>query len=142
MSTSIVPAVGVGVWTEDDGRIGSVGDVVGDYVRVDDGDGRSRWFGLDAVQSADSERAILGFTTEDVAAREVPAPDIPHLGDALLPDQEEQRETMLRELAEQRERMHAEGRATPAAGRTVGEPVEEELAEMEADDNGPPPAVG
>ena len=26
--------------------------------------------------------------------------------------------------------MHAEGRATPAADRTVGEPVEEELAEI------------
>jgi len=139
MSTGTIPTVGVGVWTEDEERLGSVGDVVGDYLRVDDGDGRSRWFGLGELQSADDERAILDFSSDDVAAREVPPPDIPHLGTALLPEEEQQRETMLRELAEQRERMNAEGRATPEADRTVGEPLEEELVEMEADNNGPPP---
>ena len=68
-SMSIVPTVGAGVWTEDKERLGSVGDVVGDYLRVDDGDGRSRWFGLGELQSADDERAILDFSSDDVAAR-------------------------------------------------------------------------
>ncbi len=137
-SATIIPRVGAGVWTEDEERIGSVGDIVGDYMRVDDGDGRARWFELGTLQSADDERVILGFGSDDIAASEVPPPDAPNLGTALLPDEQEQRETMLRELAEQRQRMHAEGRATPEADRTVGEPVEEELAEMESDDSEPP----
>lgn len=51
----------------------------------------------------------------------------------LAPDAEEQRAAMLRELAEQRERMHAQGIATAEADETVGEPVEAELARLPED---------
>lgn len=51
----------------------------------------------------------------------------------LAHDAEEQRAAMLRELAEQRERMHAAGIATAEADNTVGEPVEAELARLPED---------
>lgn len=58
----------------------------------------------------------------------------------LAPDAEEQRAKMLRELAEQRERMHARGLATAEANQTVGEPVEAELARLPEDAGEPAPA--
>ncbi len=51
----------------------------------------------------------------------------------LAPDAEEQRAAMLRELAEQRERMHRSGIATAEANDTIGEPVEKELARLPED---------
>ncbi len=50
---------------------------------------------------------------------------------SVLADQaEEQRAKMLRELAEQRERMRVTGVATAEADDSVGEPVEQELARL------------
>lgn len=53
---------------------------------------------------------------------------------SVLADQaEEQRAKMLRELAEQRERMRMSGAATPEASDSVGEPIEQELARLPDD---------
>ncbi len=62
-----------------------------------------------------------------------PVKEVEPVHSVLAPDAEEQRAKMLRELAEQRERMHASGTATAEADETVGEPVEAELARLPED---------
>lgn len=62
-----------------------------------------------------------------------PVKEVEPVHSVLATDAEEQRAAMLRELAEQRERMHAAGAGTAEADQTVGEPVEAELARLPED---------
>lgn len=48
-----------------------------------------------------------------------------------LPDEQEQRELMLRHMAEQREDLRSDGLDMPDEDDTIGEPVEQELGRME-----------
>jgi hypothetical protein len=143
------PIVGSEVWSADDQHLGRVAEVTQSHLRLAADDGHERWILASTVRSAAEDRTTVGFPAaelEDQAAA-APAADTggtrrvedqtPHISpDAVIPDPEEQREVMLRELAEQREQMRDEGTATADADRNVGEPVEQELERRESGERG------
>jgi uncharacterized membrane protein len=77
--------------------------------------------GIERVAMAESLREFDEATA--VADRSIPLEAL----EPAVPDEQEQREIILRQLAEQRAELH-EGEALPAAEDTIGEPVEQELA--------------
>jgi hypothetical protein len=126
---------GTDVWSRDGELLGTVEQVLGDYfqLRPTEG-GRQHWFPLASVETGGS-RATVDFEHGDVLASSVPAPDAYEQSQYIEADersdeQEAQREHLLHDLADQRQKLHSEG-ALPDADRTVGEPVEQELGEME-----------
>jgi uncharacterized membrane protein len=79
--------------------------------------------GIERVAMAESLRELDDAMNED---RSIPLEAL----EPAVPDEQEQREIILRQLAEQREELR-EGEALPAAEDTIGEPVEQELARIE-----------
>ncbi|MEX1023348.1 MAG: hypothetical protein WD058_09395 [Dehalococcoidia bacterium] len=137
------PALGADVATEDGKRLGSVGEVLGDYFRVDGDEGRQYWFGLALLSASDNGQVRTTFPESDLHTHAVPAPDRYQEsqyndGEPLSAEEKEQREVMLRQLSEQRRELHSDGAAMPEEDDTVGEPVEQELARMRGQDQGKP----
>lgn len=133
-ATSDVPQVGSNVWSAGGDFLGTAEEVLGDYFRMRSRDGREYWLPRTAVISADG-RTTVDFEEDDLLTRTVPAPDAYEESQYLeaerrTDEQDEQREHVLRELSEQREALRDKG-ALPDAARTIGEPVEAELHEME-----------
>lgn len=124
---------------DSEGRdIGVIGDTVDEYVEVrgEDGELRSHWIARSEFGEARSDAVLLGFPSDLIDERSVAQPPGTLEGSAetgaLAEQTTEQRETMLREMAEQRADMHESGRATEEADDTVGTPVEEELQQRES----------
>jgi len=121
--------------TDPEGReVGTVGETIGDYVELRGGDQVSSvWISRADFGEARHEAVLLGFPSDEISARSVASPpqtlDEAAETGVLHDDAASNRESMLEELAEQRAEMHEEGRATEAADRTLGQPVEEELEE-------------
>jgi hypothetical protein len=114
--------------------LGTVAQVLGDYFRLHGERGEEHWFPLPTT-SADGGWATLPFGRDEFAAHSVQPPDAydesEYIGPSLLNDeQREQRELVLRELSEQRERLRRAETVSSAEAR-VGIPVEEELEQLE-----------
>jgi hypothetical protein len=135
MNEQATLTTGTNVWTRDGEFIGTVAQVLGDYFQLYSQERGRHWFALSSVE-ADGQRATVDFDAGDLLASTVPAPDAYEESqyiesDERTEEQDEQREQVLRDLAEQRREISSEG-ALPAAERTVGESVEQELREIEA----------
>lgn len=118
--------------------MGVIGDTVGGFVELRGADQvSSYWIRRSEFGEANHEAVLLGFPSDEIesrAAAQPPATREDSVETGVLADPEdEQRETMMEELAEQRDEMRESGRATEEAYHTVGEPVEQELEEREAD---------
>jgi hypothetical protein len=127
----IRPLTGTQVVTADGKALGHIGAVRGDYFRVDEDETMQRWFETARLGSAQNGDVAVAFDYDDVNTYVVDPPtddsQSEYLDSDLTPEQEETRDLMLRQLAEQRERMRVEGNVTPEAEATVGQPVEQEL---------------
>lgn len=126
-SSDGMPVQGATIHDVDGGTLGKVERVLGDYLllRID---GAPRWYPRSELTPSGT---AMNFKQRDAIARSVPAPDHYEASQYIDPalrteDEERQRERMLQELASQRRDLH-DGDALPDAGRTIGEPVEEEL---------------
>jgi len=125
-------APGLPVRDSDGVEHGTIGSTVGDYVEIRGGDQTSSmWIRSSDFGESEREAALLGFPGAELGERAVAEPpampeDTPEAR-RLAEDGDRTRESMLAELAEQREEMHETGSATEAADRTVGTPVEVEL---------------
>jgi|GEM_PF-5937793 len=112
--------------------VGTVGGTVGNYVELRGGNQTtSYWIRRDAFGESQHEGVLLGLTDEEFSEHALTEPpedsrDSASIG-VLEADADEQRELMLKELAEQRAEMREEGRATEEADDNVGVPVEQEL---------------
>lgn len=127
-----VLAPGLEVRDAEGNPFGTVGDTVGEYVELRGGDqATSFWIRRTDFGEANREAVLLGFPSDEIderASRERPhtLDDSSETG-VLASDAERTREAMLEELAEQRAEMRETGRATEAADRNLGVPVEAEL---------------
>lgn len=143
------------VMTTDGRTLGIVGAVEGDRFRIDAHDGTSYWLSATgtAMQQGPSAAATsegipttieVPFTYAELDAHRVAAPsagaseagDERHRAEErgpLLPAEDEQRRIMLADVVEQREEREDDGTALPDSDRTVGEPVEDELARLTDD---------
>jgi hypothetical protein len=122
------PAIGSSIRTSDGHTLGVVRRTLGDYFQVDE-DGRGVWYPTAAL---DRDHRTVGFTAGDRVARSVPPPDAyeenPYIEPATrTAEQQEQRDEMLADLAEQRAEFDERG-ALPDADRSIGQPVEDELS--------------
>ncbi len=137
-SNATHPMVGGLAETADGHQLGKVTEIRGDYFHVEAEKSAGHWFPLDVVSAAGSEQVILTFQNSDLQQHEVPVPpdevDPAEGRAAILPAEEEQRASMLAELARQREQIHRDGIVMPDEGKTVGEPVEQELQRLTGDD--------
>lgn len=112
--------------------IGTVGNTIGNYVELRGGNqNTSYWIRRDAFGESQHESVLLGLSDEEFSEHALTEPpedmrDSASIG-VLEQDADEQRELMLKELAEQRAEMREEGRATEEADDNVGIPVEQEL---------------
>lgn len=127
-----VLAPGLEVRDADGAPFGTIGDTVGEYVELRGGDQASSvWIRRTDFGEANHEAVLLGFPSDEIDERA--SKERPHtLDDAaetgvLASDAQRAREAMLEELAEQRAEMRETGRATEAADRSVGVPIEAEL---------------
>lgn len=111
--------------------VGTVGSTVGNYVELRGGDQTtSYWIRRSAFGESQHEGILLGLTDEEFSEHALTEPPDSHDSTSigvLEQDADEQRELMLKELAEQRAEMRDEGRATEEADDNVGIPVEQEL---------------
>ncbi|MCK9486460.1 MAG: hypothetical protein M0R73_07135 [Dehalococcoidia bacterium] len=141
------PPVGVPVSTKDGKDLGRVREVLGDYVMVSGGsaeDGAEHWFLVDTLGPIRDNAIRTSFDSSDVHGHAVTPPDRyeeREYSGAMSAEQREQRASMLRRTAEQREQLRSDGVQMPDEGDTIGEPVEQELARMrDAASDTPPPA--
>lgn len=137
------PEMGAEVWSRDEKRLGEVTQILGDYFRIQDDDKNEYWLRNVEAESIDLTRVEMCFDKDEFTEHIQLAPpdnyqESQYLDIQVTPDEMEQREIMLRELAAQRERMYGSSEAAVQAGDNVGEPVEAELARM-YDDEQPPP---
>ncbi len=126
-------APGLSVLDANGEPVGTVGDTFGNFVELRGADQvTSYWIRRSEFDEARHEAIALGFPSDEIEARSVARP--PETREratetgALDDPDGHQREMMLEDLAEQRAEMREEGRATEAAGDSIGIPVEEELA--------------
>jgi hypothetical protein len=134
MAEQITVAEDTRVWDCDGEFLGVVRRELGDYFEIRAEGGRGHWFPKSTLHS-DGKRTSVDFALSDILSNSVPAPDDYQQSqyidaEARTDEEDEQREHVLRELAEQRQELHSGG-ALPDAEGTVGEPVEEELREIE-----------
>jgi hypothetical protein len=139
MTDEMEVAIDTRIWDRDGEFLGVVTRLLGDYVEVRTEGGRSHWFPK-ATLHKDDGRTSADFAVRDILSHSVPTPDAYERSqyiqaESRTDEEEEQREQVLRELADQRRELHAGG-GLPAANHTVGEPVEEELEEMEDEERG------
>lgn len=134
----IEPPSGAHVDSADGRNIGRLGEIVGDYFQLFDMDGREYWFARSQISEWNDQRLRVSFRAGEMSSLAVPSPgareESQYLDEDVTPDEERQRELMLRELSEQRREMHQEDETTPEADDTVGEPVERELSRMTGED--------
>jgi len=142
------PAIGWNVYSLEGLPVGRIDDLRGGYMHID-APRRRYWLRLIDIVSTEGDAVTLGYPAEALDQHKLDEPaDVDTYAvretatDQILLGEDEQRaqrELMERELAEQRARLREQSRGAP--GRTVGEPVERELARMEAEDRGtqPPP---
>ncbi len=141
--------IGCPVHTSDGVEIGLVKEISGDFVKIDAPLRADYWISADYVLNARAEGVELSFAKSDLAAYRRAKPDVLEGEDPLSSEatvdavmnedeQMEQRVRMERELVEQRRDLphtHPEGEdAPPDTGGTRGEPVEQELERLAADD--------
>jgi hypothetical protein len=131
------------VYSADGEQLGTLGEVRGEYVKVNAPMRPDYWLKADFILGAEGGRVNVAFNRGDLEAYKVdePAsaddPMVEQKTDALLSEEQqvEQRMRMEAELAEQREHlphMHPGGeKAPPDTFGTLGEPVESELERLE-----------
>lgn len=129
--------IGAAAQTADGKHLGKITDIQDGYVRIEDEHGAPPYWlaGEDMSPSlAAEDRVEFRFNHGELDQHIVPlsAADVRQAaGDrSLLPSEDEQRASMLADVAETHEQMEVSGAALPGAERRRGEPVEEELARM------------
>jgi len=148
-SAGAAPAVGWQVFSSEGLPIGRIDDLRGGRMHIDVRMRRDYWLSLADVVSTEQDAVTLAYPREALEQHKLGEPAAAD-GEALaggdaapvLLDEHErrlQRERMERALAEQRARLHTPPPGMP--GGTVGEPVEQELARMEAEDRAAAPAA-
>jgi len=85
------------------------------------------------------DRIQVEFSQEELDRHVVPVPPdhpdpVDDLRSRVLPGEERQRVAMLQDLAEQRRELAEDGVELPDEGRTIGEPIEDELARKQGRD--------
>jgi hypothetical protein len=136
--------MGMRVVTADGHELGVVSELTSKDFKVDAPRHRDFWLSRQDIATTDDDTVTLHFDLTEVDRVAVPvdayhreeAGTPPPLEDVLSQEQlGDQRERMLREMAEGRQRLpheHPDGPdAPPDTGGTFGEPVEEELARRE-----------
>lgn len=132
--------LGTRVRTSDGVELGLVKEISGDFLKVDAPLRTDYWINADYVLGAGAEGVELTFAKGDLGAYKRDRPGLLDDEDPLSSEaavdvvmgeeeQMEQRIRMERQLAEQR-------RDLPAAGATIGEPVEAELERLDPDGDG------
>jgi len=129
--------LGARVRTQDDRDVGAVDAVLGDYFKLGRGADQALWLPLANVQSVDGLDVVLDFRSDAMIEHRVPAPpdqyhESAYLRGELTEDEQEQREIMLAELAEQRREMSENEQVLSSPESTIGIPVEQELERMQA----------
>lgn len=135
---------GMRVFTADGHEVGVVSELTSKDFKVDAPRHRDFWLGRQDIATADDDTVRLHFDLTEVDRIAVPVDSYhrdesgapPPLQDVLSQEQRgDQRERVLREMAEGRQRLphdHPEGADSPPdTGGTFGEPVERELARRE-----------
>ena len=130
---------GAAIKTADGKKLGRVRQIEGAHFKVDAALQRDYWLSMAYVQSVAVDEVVMSFEASDSKAYRLTAPapeeDIvaaPIKGEVILSEEEqrETRESMARQLAEQRKHLAETSGAAAVAG-TVGEPVEAEVERME-----------
>lgn len=129
--------LGARVRTADNREVGAVDAVLGDYFKLGRGADEAIWLPRDTVATVDGLDVVLDFRSDAMIEHRVPAPpdryqESAYLRGDLTEDEQEQRETMLAELAEQRREMSENDEVLSSPDSTVGIPVEQELERMQA----------
>lgn len=132
-------SVGAIVETADGETLGWVSEARGDYLCVDPDQGDSFWLVMSDTGAMSTDRIQMEFTHDELDRHVVPVPPgapvaVDDTRSQILPDEGEQRVAMLEELAGQRRELSDDGVAMPGEDRTVGEPVEDELARKQGGD--------
>lgn len=132
-------SVGALVETADGETLGWVAETRGDYLCVDPGEGDAYWLVVRDMGSMSPDRIQVEFSQEELDRHVVPVPPdhpdpVDDLRSRVLPGEERQRVAMLQDLAEQRRELAEDGVELPDEGRTIGEPIEDELARKQGRD--------
>ena len=144
-------AIGQHVISADGVDLGTVKDMTSKEFQVAANRGSDYWLDRQSIAGIDGDQLRMAFEAEQVSSHKVPNNMIDRSEPATAPatsaapsdepsqsvlghEQDRAREQMERELAVQRQRMQAsraQPEAPPDTGRTVGEPVESEMARRE-----------